>query len=409
VCDRFADSTRIYQGVLGNVDPRVIRSLERIAVRRRQAGRHLRLASVAGSASSRPITRGAARAPAPPAASKARRRCRRGGCRGRDLPSSARGPRRRAGVRDLGLAQRSQIEAAAARARSSEAGGRGVADQEKSDRSRGPPVSSIVVGACQIRSVSRSDECRRGQPPRRSRGAENDTVRRVWADHDLGAQDALSSRYARAPEGPDAIAGDLPYDRMGGSSASERPPGRPPPWVRVGQGQAGHAIGERRLADARWPAQEPTHAPCARSGSVEQGRSAWPARTRSSSPGNAGASGSSEPRSGAYAAVLAAHERAPSMMRGARDGSSRRLTFCPDQIGPPHRGRPVARRPARRARSRTFSRVPGHGYADRGAASRRQPVVNSSASGLEPVRHGAARAKGCSAQPELRPAHPGCR
>ena len=32
VCDRFADSTRIYQGVLGNVDPRVIRSLERIAV-----------------------------------------------------------------------------------------------------------------------------------------------------------------------------------------------------------------------------------------------------------------------------------------------------------------------------------------------------------------------------------------
>jgi dTMP kinase len=32
VCDRFFDSTRIYQGVLGNVDPRVIRSLERIAV-----------------------------------------------------------------------------------------------------------------------------------------------------------------------------------------------------------------------------------------------------------------------------------------------------------------------------------------------------------------------------------------
>jgi dTMP kinase len=32
VCDRFADSTRIYQGVLGNVDPRVIRSLERITV-----------------------------------------------------------------------------------------------------------------------------------------------------------------------------------------------------------------------------------------------------------------------------------------------------------------------------------------------------------------------------------------
>jgi dTMP kinase len=32
VCDRFADSTRVYQGILGNVDPRVIRSLERIAV-----------------------------------------------------------------------------------------------------------------------------------------------------------------------------------------------------------------------------------------------------------------------------------------------------------------------------------------------------------------------------------------
>ena len=32
VSDRFADSTRIYQGILGNVDPRVIRSLERIAV-----------------------------------------------------------------------------------------------------------------------------------------------------------------------------------------------------------------------------------------------------------------------------------------------------------------------------------------------------------------------------------------
>ncbi len=32
VCDRFADSTRIYQGVLGHVDPRLIRSLERIIV-----------------------------------------------------------------------------------------------------------------------------------------------------------------------------------------------------------------------------------------------------------------------------------------------------------------------------------------------------------------------------------------
>src|SRR5215470_14819457 len=32
ICDRFADSTRIYQGVLGNIDPRVINGLERIAV-----------------------------------------------------------------------------------------------------------------------------------------------------------------------------------------------------------------------------------------------------------------------------------------------------------------------------------------------------------------------------------------
>jgi dTMP kinase len=32
VCDRFADSTRVYQGALGNVDPQVIRSLERISV-----------------------------------------------------------------------------------------------------------------------------------------------------------------------------------------------------------------------------------------------------------------------------------------------------------------------------------------------------------------------------------------
>lgn len=32
VCDRFADSTRIYQGVAGNVDPQVIRGLERIVV-----------------------------------------------------------------------------------------------------------------------------------------------------------------------------------------------------------------------------------------------------------------------------------------------------------------------------------------------------------------------------------------
>jgi dTMP kinase len=32
VCDRFADSTRVYQGVAGDVDPLVIRALERIVV-----------------------------------------------------------------------------------------------------------------------------------------------------------------------------------------------------------------------------------------------------------------------------------------------------------------------------------------------------------------------------------------
>lgn len=32
ICDRFIDSTRVYQGVLGNVDPRLIRSLERVTV-----------------------------------------------------------------------------------------------------------------------------------------------------------------------------------------------------------------------------------------------------------------------------------------------------------------------------------------------------------------------------------------
>jgi dTMP kinase len=32
VCDRFADSTRVYQGVLGHVDPRLIKRLERITV-----------------------------------------------------------------------------------------------------------------------------------------------------------------------------------------------------------------------------------------------------------------------------------------------------------------------------------------------------------------------------------------
>ncbi len=32
ICDRFIDSTRVYQGVLGNVDPKFIRSLERVTV-----------------------------------------------------------------------------------------------------------------------------------------------------------------------------------------------------------------------------------------------------------------------------------------------------------------------------------------------------------------------------------------
>ena len=32
ICDRFADSTRVYQGVLGRVDPRLIKSLERLTV-----------------------------------------------------------------------------------------------------------------------------------------------------------------------------------------------------------------------------------------------------------------------------------------------------------------------------------------------------------------------------------------
>jgi dTMP kinase len=32
VCDRFADSTRIYQGVAGKVDPRAIKAMERIIV-----------------------------------------------------------------------------------------------------------------------------------------------------------------------------------------------------------------------------------------------------------------------------------------------------------------------------------------------------------------------------------------
>lgn len=32
ICDRFIDSTRVYQGVLGKVDPKFIRSLERVTV-----------------------------------------------------------------------------------------------------------------------------------------------------------------------------------------------------------------------------------------------------------------------------------------------------------------------------------------------------------------------------------------
>ena len=32
VCDRFMDSTRVYQGVLGRVDPKLIRALERVTI-----------------------------------------------------------------------------------------------------------------------------------------------------------------------------------------------------------------------------------------------------------------------------------------------------------------------------------------------------------------------------------------
>src|SRR5271169_6184890 len=32
ICDRFADSTRVYQGILGKVDHRLIRGLERVAI-----------------------------------------------------------------------------------------------------------------------------------------------------------------------------------------------------------------------------------------------------------------------------------------------------------------------------------------------------------------------------------------
>ena len=31
-CDRFADSTRVYQGALGSVDRRVIKGLERVTI-----------------------------------------------------------------------------------------------------------------------------------------------------------------------------------------------------------------------------------------------------------------------------------------------------------------------------------------------------------------------------------------
>jgi dTMP kinase len=32
ICDRFIDSTRVYQGILGGLDPRFIRALERVTV-----------------------------------------------------------------------------------------------------------------------------------------------------------------------------------------------------------------------------------------------------------------------------------------------------------------------------------------------------------------------------------------
>src|SRR5690348_4776632 len=32
ICDRFADSTRVYQGAVGAVDPRLIKALERVSV-----------------------------------------------------------------------------------------------------------------------------------------------------------------------------------------------------------------------------------------------------------------------------------------------------------------------------------------------------------------------------------------
>src|SRR3984893_9692299 len=32
ICDRFADSTRVYQGILGHVDERLIKGLERVSI-----------------------------------------------------------------------------------------------------------------------------------------------------------------------------------------------------------------------------------------------------------------------------------------------------------------------------------------------------------------------------------------
>jgi dTMP kinase len=33
ICDRYVDSTRVYQGIVGHLDPRVLRAIERLAVR----------------------------------------------------------------------------------------------------------------------------------------------------------------------------------------------------------------------------------------------------------------------------------------------------------------------------------------------------------------------------------------
>ncbi len=32
LCDRFSDSTRVYQGTLGNVDPHLLNALERVTI-----------------------------------------------------------------------------------------------------------------------------------------------------------------------------------------------------------------------------------------------------------------------------------------------------------------------------------------------------------------------------------------